>query len=212
MAAGQLTKRAVEVPTHEAEPALVPDPPDEARPPAVGQPGDPVHHGHHDRPESSDRRNDLSTSLSPPFFERQKAGVGSAEKATTAVAQGPHFGTVLRTARESKALSVHEVASITRISARWISALEQERFEQLPAAVFVVGYVRNLARALSLSPDDLVARYRAQRDSQEAASQQLSHGTERLEQAMRQRKFLFLTLAALALGTLALVFLYFHRR
>ena len=118
----------------------------------------------------------------------------------------------LRRARERKAMSVHDLATLTRISARWIAALEQERFEQLPATVFVVGYVRNLARALGVDPSDLLSRYRAQRQTQDAALLTAASGGDRFETAMRQRKYLVFTVLAVAVGLLALLGLLLQRR
>ncbi|MBP8196116.1 MAG: helix-turn-helix domain-containing protein [Deltaproteobacteria bacterium] len=124
----------------------------------------------------------------------------------------PQFGVTLRRARERKAMSVHDLATLTRISARWIAALEQERFEQLPATVFVVGYVRNLARALGVDPSDLLSRYRAQRQTQDAALLTAASGGDRFETAMRQRKYLVFTVLAVAVGLLALLGLLLQRR
>jgi cytoskeleton protein RodZ len=118
----------------------------------------------------------------------------------------------LRRARERKAMSIHDLATVTRISARWIAALEQERFEQLPATVFVVGYVRNLARALGVDPSDLLSRYRAQRQTQDAALLTAASGGDRFETAMRQRKYLVFTVLAVAVGLLALLGLLLQRR
>jgi len=109
-------------------------------------------------------------------------------------------------------MSIHDLAALTRISARWIAALEQERFDQLPATVFVVGYVRNLARALGVEPNDLLTRYRTQRQSQDAALLTAASGGDRFETAMRQRKYLVITLLAVAVGLIALLAIFLQRR
>lgn len=126
--------------------------------------------------------------------------------------QEADFGTALRRARELKGQTIHELANITRISARWIAALEQEKFDQLPATVFVTGYVRNLARALGIDPDDLQNRYRAQRETQEAANLTGTGGSDRFESAMRQRIFLAFTVLAVLVGVVALLVFVFQRR
>lgn len=155
--------------------------------------------------------------------ERSRRGHSAAEQAARggkAQASAPEsvelqpvrFGATLTQARERKGMSIHDVAALTRISARWIAALEQERFEQLPAAVFVVGYVRNLARALGVDSDDLLSRYRAQRQTQDAALATAGSGADRFETAMRQRKSLIFTIFAVAVGVLALLALFLQRR
>lgn len=139
---------------------------------------------------------------------------GKAQAAATETAEPPpvRFGATLTKARERKGMSIHDVAALTRISARWIAALEQERFEQLPAAVFVVGYVRNLARALGVDSNDLLSRYKAQRQTQDAAHATAGSGADRFEIAMRQRKSLIFTIFAVAVGVLALLALFLQRR
>ena len=72
-----------------------------------------------------------------------------------------HFGTLLRRAREQKGQSVQAVAEATRISVRFISALEEAKLDVLPAPVFAAGYVRSYARAVGLGEQELLARYHA---------------------------------------------------
>jgi transcriptional regulator with XRE-family HTH domain len=127
-------------------------------------------------------------------------------------AVGPDFGATLRRLRERKGLSIHELATTTRISARWIAALEQEKFDQLPAAVFATGYVRNLARALGIDPAELLSLYRSQRQSQDAAMLTGASGGDRFETAMRQRKYLVVTVLAVLVGVLALLAIVVQRR
>jgi len=71
-----------------------------------------------------------------------------------------HFGLILRRAREQRGLSVHELAQKTRISDRWIVALEDARIDVLPAPVFVSGYVRSCARVLGLDERELSDQYK----------------------------------------------------
>ena len=59
-------------------------------------------------------------------------------------------------------------AEITKISKRYLLALEQNDFEVLPAAVYVRGFVSEYARAMGL-PSEAIARaymalYRRYRD------------------------------------------------
>lgn len=83
------------------------------------------------------------------------------EKDSAAVPPELHFGILLRRARERRGLSLQDVARVTRISDRWIPALEEARLDLLPAPVFVKGYVRSYARTVGLDEDDLVDRYQA---------------------------------------------------
>ena len=67
----------------------------------------------------------------------------------------------LRDHREQQSLSLDEIASETRIPMRSLQSLESGKFEQLPADVFVRGFLRSYARCVGLDADDTVRRYSA---------------------------------------------------
>ena len=69
-------------------------------------------------------------------------------------------GALLRTAREAKRLSISQLSEATRISARFVEALENEDYAALPStAVFVRGYVREIARRLDLDVEKVTVGY-----------------------------------------------------
>ena len=71
-----------------------------------------------------------------------------------------YSGALLRTLREERGLSLDDVAHTTRISSKYLDAVEREDFEALPTApTFVRGYVREMARLLGLDVDRVVAGY-----------------------------------------------------
>ncbi len=69
----------------------------------------------------------------------------------------PDIGATLRNARIQRGLSIEQAAQDTRISARFIEALEAERFDSLPAPVYVRGFLRSYASYLRLDPAPLLA-------------------------------------------------------
>jgi hypothetical protein len=76
-----------------------------------------------------------------------------------------HVGAALAEARRSLDLGVEDIASATRVRARFIVAIEAFDFDALPARPFVIGYVRAYAKALGLDADAVVARFRAEAPS-----------------------------------------------
>lgn len=66
------------------------------------------------------------------------------------------FGTWLRRQREMRDINLREIADATKISVRYLDALEQDRFELLPAAVFARGFLREYSRYVGISPDEAV--------------------------------------------------------
>jgi cytoskeletal protein RodZ len=74
-------------------------------------------------------------------------------------ASGSSFGSWLRRQREARQISLREVADRTKISMRYLQAMEDDRFEVLPAPVFAKGFLREYARYVGLSPDEVVNHY-----------------------------------------------------
>jgi cytoskeletal protein RodZ len=56
------------------------------------------------------------------------------------------FGTWLRRQREARSIELREIADHTKIGIRYLEALEQDRFDVLPAPVFTKGFLRQYGR------------------------------------------------------------------
>lgn len=69
------------------------------------------------------------------------------------------FGEHLKREREMRGVSLEEISAATRISVRFLEALENERWEQLPGGIFNRGFIRSIARFLGLNEDNLIAEY-----------------------------------------------------
>lgn len=72
-------------------------------------------------------------------------------------------GNYLRQQREAKGMSIEEVARATRVPMSSVERLESDQFDELPGEVFVRGFMKSYARAVSLDSDDVLARYTASR-------------------------------------------------
>ena len=68
------------------------------------------------------------------------------------------IGALLRSERTRKGLSIEEVARKTRISARFIQALEEDNLAATPGLVFARSFVRQYATLLQLDSEELVSR------------------------------------------------------
>ena len=69
------------------------------------------------------------------------------------------FGEDLKQARESKGVTLETVAAATKITTRYLQAVEQENFDVLPGGVFRKSIVRSYARTAGLDEDEWVKRY-----------------------------------------------------
>jgi cytoskeletal protein RodZ len=69
------------------------------------------------------------------------------------------FGEHLKREREMRGVSLEEVSAATRINTRFLEAIENEKWEELPGGAFNRGFIRAIARFLGLDEDGLVAEY-----------------------------------------------------
>lgn len=76
------------------------------------------------------------------------------------------IGELLRERRESHRLSIDRVAQLTHIKSEYIRLIEENRFEALPPAVYVKGYIRSLGEIFGVEVEPLLALLR--RDYKEA--------------------------------------------
>jgi cytoskeletal protein RodZ len=69
------------------------------------------------------------------------------------------FGEELRREREIRGISLKEIADATKISKRFLEAIERNDHVTLPAPVFTRGFVREYARYVGLNVEEMVNRY-----------------------------------------------------
>lgn len=70
------------------------------------------------------------------------------------------IGEILQQARTRKKISLDELAELTKIKIKYLVALEANQFDQLPAAIFVQGYIKAYSRVLQFDDQPLLALLR----------------------------------------------------
>ena len=83
----------------------------------------------------------------------------SEQPAAAAATAYTNVGELLREARVAKDLTVEQISTELRIEARQLTALEENRFEQIGPAVFVKGYIRQYGQRIGLDPGTLMEIY-----------------------------------------------------
>ncbi len=79
------------------------------------------------------------------------------------------FGPALRRARQQQGISLDDVARDTRLSKRYLLALEEESLSGLPGGTYNRAYLRSYALYLRLDPDSLVRDYALEEEAQTKA-------------------------------------------
>ncbi len=72
------------------------------------------------------------------------------------------LGQELRAERERRTLSIKDVSDRTKISTRFISALEDDRWDELPQKFFLKGVIKAYAQAIGADPALFLAKYKEQ--------------------------------------------------
>ena len=82
-------------------------------------------------------------------------------------------GALIRKVRESQGVEIADIAARTKISMTYLTALEEEQFDALPAFVYLRGFVQEVAKYLRLDPTQVsrtyLKRYRAWRRQRETS-------------------------------------------
>lgn len=120
----------------------------ESAPPVVMMPEPP-------RPEAPRTEPPRSEAPRPRRVEKPV----SAEDIARLVDTYGYTGQLLRSVREARGLTVQELSETTRISVRYLEAIEGDGFDALPSSTFVRGYVREMARLLKLDEAAVVNGY-----------------------------------------------------
>jgi cytoskeleton protein RodZ len=69
------------------------------------------------------------------------------------------FGENLRREREMRGVTLQEISAATKISVRFLLALEEEEFTKLPGGIFTRSFIRAYAKYLGLDEERVLAEY-----------------------------------------------------
>ena len=86
------------------------------------------------------------------------AGPSMSEAGSTPVSEGPSAGTLLRRAREAAGLHVATLAVALKVPVRKLEALESDRHDLLPDAVFARALAASVCRHLKIDPQPVMER------------------------------------------------------
>ncbi len=74
-------------------------------------------------------------------------------------------GALLRAVRESQGTGLEQISERTKVGTNYLRCIEDDEFDELPAAVYVRGFVTEFAKCLKLDPEQVsqsyLRRYRA---------------------------------------------------
>ena len=110
-----------------------------------------------------------------------------------------NFGSYLKHERELRGVPLEEISGATKIHIRFLQALEDNQFDELPGEVFIKGYIRSYANVIGTDVEEMLNIYeesvgnKTENSSESAPSSNISAKT-------------FLGFALVGLIILALIF------
>ncbi len=85
-------------------------------------------------------------------------------------AEGDFDGHRLRRARLERGIEIDEIANVTKVSRAFLRSIEEEAYDDLPAPVYVRGFVVAYARAIGLDPQKVAPTYMARLEESKRSS------------------------------------------
>jgi hypothetical protein len=112
------------------------------------------------RRELAARSNGTSREVSLCRWTAEQAEIPEMSQRIESVLSGPRFsGPQLKELREAYGIELSEIYSAVRINKDVMTAIEADRFEDLPAPVYLKQFLKNLAQILQIDTALVVERY-----------------------------------------------------
>lgn len=101
------------------------------------------------------------------------------------------IGDKLRSARKAKSMSIEDVEKITKIQRRYLTAIENDDFDQLPGDFYVRAFIRQFADVVGLNGKELLADYKSEvpeAKPEEYVENSIDNKSERIKETTNNRK------------------------
>ena len=123
------------------------------------------------------------------------------------------LGQELKKQRESRNISIDEMASSTKIIGRYLEALEEDRLDAMPGGFFINGMIRTYAKYVGLNENDVLAKYKEAGALAEPAKMRSPETGMPTDDARRRRLIVWIIAGAgILLFLVALTLLWRSRR
>lgn len=104
------------------------------------------------------------------------------------------IGDKLRSACKAKGMSIEDVEKITKIQRRYLTAIENDDFDQLPGDFYVRAFIRQFADVVGLNGKELLADYKSEvpeAKPEEYVENSIDNKSERIKETTNSRKGLW---------------------
>ncbi|WP_185819624.1 helix-turn-helix domain-containing protein [Salibacterium salarium] len=115
------------------------------------------------------------------------------------------LGQFLKTKREEQELSIEQLQEITKIQKRYLTAIEEGRYDSLPGAFYTRAFVKSYAEALGLHPDDVFESFGNELPQPKQQTTDLPSRAEKANPKVQKKKRRKSTFLPALMGVLFLV-------
>ena len=86
----------------------------------------------------------------------------------------------LATIRQNRGISLAQIAESTKISLRWLQAIERGEFAKMPGGIYNTSYIRQYARAIDYDESAILSHYhQATKAAANSDKRETKHGFPR---------------------------------
>ena len=121
-----------------------------------------------------------------------------------------NIGVTLKTARESFNKSLFDLSTLTNLSVRQLTLLEENKFDEIGEGVFVVGFLRIYAKVLRINPHLIIEAYKDnyENESNSQSSKDLNITNYTGSSKIKNVTFLNKTIITLLIVITAFIFIF----
>ncbi|MDZ7698742.1 MAG: DUF2914 domain-containing protein [Deltaproteobacteria bacterium] len=121
------------------------------------------------------------------------------------------FGSYLKEQRESKNVSLKDIARSTNITERYLDLIEKDEFERVPGGAYITGYISSYASFIGIDAHETIERFKSfRRERYEAEYKQEEISKEKAKQnpimlLLNKRKWVLISSTILIFVTLGAI-------
>jgi transcriptional regulator with XRE-family HTH domain len=123
------------------------------------------------------------------------------------------LGQELKRERELRAISLKDIANLTKIGLRYLQALEEDRLDMLPGSFFIKGVLRAYSKSIGADEDYFLNKYHEEiLFKTEAQDKERKKAAQAEKPAQKKRSWIWVAPAIILFTVVAVLFYVFYLR
>ncbi len=102
------------------------------------------------------------------------------------------IGEIFSKARAKRGISIKDVEKDIKIRSKYLTAIENDDYKQIPGQAYVIGFIKNYADYLQIESQDLIARYQSENEDPAGRSDNFAIGDKGAKKSKLSGKILLM--------------------